>query len=221
MRPGVPYPQTATPLTLLAYCGYVILVWWLFTHRIDRFWIDPSLRLMAGVGGGWTSHRVWRMVLVGWLVAALAVNFLVASSGGPGRSNRYFVSLERLRDDPHRVSYLASLLQHACSRRPGLAGRRREVFDLQMPIFYNTCFDDSLFEQLVRAVRPAIRAGLAAGITHVFVHWGEIARYRNSGYGFTGFVESAVFDRLVEQGILRPLAPIEDHPGRAYEAVRQ
>jgi hypothetical protein len=212
-------------LTLLAYCGYVILVWWLFTHRIDRFWIPilPLAALMAGVGAGWTSHRVWRMVLVGWLVAALAVNFLVASSGGPGRSNRYFVSLERLRDDPHRVSAWHRYFNtHARGGRVLLVGDA-EVFDLQMPIFYNTCFDDSLFEQLVKGQSPAaIRAGLAArGITHVFVHWGEIARYRNSGYGFTGFVEPAVFDRLVEQGILWPLAPIEDHPGRAYEAVRE
>lgn len=212
-------------LALLAYSAYVIVVWWLFTHRIDRFWIPilPLVALMAGVGAGWTTHRAWRITLVSWLVVALAVNFLMAGSGGPGRSNRYFVSLDRLRDDPLRVdAWHRHFNTYALDGRLLLVGDA-EVFDLKMPVLYSTCFDDSLFEQLVKGQTPeAIQAGLTSrGITHLFVNWGEIARYRNSGYGFTEFVQPAIFDRLVEQGILRSLPAIDGHSGRAYEVTQR
>ena len=88
-----------------------------------------------------------------------------------------------------------------------------------MPVLYNTCFDDCIFEQLVSGRTAAeVRAELAARqITYVYVNWGEIARYRSPGnYGFTDFVQPEVFDRLVAQGVLEPLPPIEGHPGRGY-----
>jgi hypothetical protein len=93
------------------------------------------------------------------------------------------------------------------------------VFDLEVPIVYSTCFDDSKFERWVKGrTADEIRATFAReGITHVYVHWGEIARYRSPGnYGFTNFVQPAVFDRLVGQGVLEPLPPIGEHPGRGY-----
>jgi len=52
------------------------------------------------------------------------------------------------------------------------------------------------------------------------VHWGEIHRYRTSGYGFTDFVQPEVLDELVDQGIFEPLPAIPGHPGRAYRARR-
>ena len=75
------------------------------------------------------------------------------------------------------------------------------VFDLKPPVLYNTCFDDCVFEQLVKGkTAEEIRAELASRhIAYVFVNWGEIARYRSPGnYGFTDFVQPEVFDRLVE-----------------------
>ncbi|MEN6497429.1 MAG: glycosyltransferase family 39 protein [Thermoguttaceae bacterium] len=208
---------------LLAYSAYVIAVWWLLTHRIDRFWIPvlPVVALLAGVGACWNTGRAWRIALASWLVLALTVNFLMASSGGPGRINRYFVSLKRLQEDPLRVDAWHRYFNTSARDGRILLVGDAEVFDLKMPILYNTCFDDSLFEQLVGGQTPAaIRAELASrGITHVFVHWGEIARYRNSGYGFPDSVQPPVFDRLVEQGILRPLPAIEGHPGRGYAVV--
>jgi hypothetical protein len=40
---------------LWAYVGYLFLTWWLFTHRIDRFWVPliPVVSLLAGVGAAW------------------------------------------------------------------------------------------------------------------------------------------------------------------------
>ena len=43
------------------------------------------------------------------------------------------------------------------------------------------------------------------GVTHVYVDWSEIDRYRAPGnYGFTPFVVPEVFARLVEAGVLGP-----------------
>jgi len=210
---------------LLGYSAYVLAVWWLFTHRIDRFWIPilPLLAWMGGIGACWSMHRVWRIALIGLLVVALTLNFLMAASGGPGRSNRYFASLNRLREDPLLVDAWHRYFNSSAAEGRLLLVGDAEVFDLKMPIFYSTCFDDSLFEQMVKGQTPeTIRANLLSrGITHLFVHWGEIARYRNSGYGFTEFVHPAIFDQLVEQGLLKPLPIIEGHSGQGYEVLKR
>ena len=202
---------------LLAYVGFVIAVWWLCTHRIDRFWIPvlPVLALLAGVGASWSSQRWWRWLLAGLLVVGSGANFLVASMG-PG--NAWFVSLARLRDDPDRVEPWHRYFNAHLTRGRLLTVGDAAVFDLTVPVLYNTCFDDCRFEQMVKGKTPGeVRAALAAAeVSYVYVHWGEIARYRNTGYGFAEFVQPAVFDRLVAQGVLDPLPPIEGHPGRAY-----
>src|SRR4029077_15363394 len=82
-----------------------------------------------------------------------------------------------------------------------------EMFEARFPVVYNTVFDRSIFEDWF-AERPgeagtgiagaggalrhpaAIRKRLAdEGITHVYVNWLEILRYRAPGsYGYTDFV---------------------------------
>jgi len=210
-------------LVLLAYFGCVVVGWWLLTHRIDRFWIPvlPVVALLAGVGACWSRQTVWRRVLVGLLVFGSISNFLVTTSVAGGY-NRYFVSLRRLRHDPMRVdAWHRYFNTHARDGRVLMVGDA-QVFDLEVPIRYSTCFDDSLFELLAAGHRTEeVRAGLVReGISHVYVHWGEIKRYRTPGnYGFTDFVQPAVFRRLVEQGVLEPLPEIEGHPGRGYRVV--
>jgi 4-amino-4-deoxy-L-arabinose transferase-like glycosyltransferase len=201
---------------LLAYVGFVIAVWWLLTHRIDRFWIPvlPVLALLAGAGGCWIAERWWRRVLVAVLLAAAGANFLVASAG---QGNAWFVSLARLRDQPGWIDPWHEYFNVHLSRGRLLAVGDAAVFDLVPPVLYNTCFDDCIFEQIVRGRTAAeIRAELAARqVAYIYVDWGEIARYRHS-YGFTDFVQPAVFTRLVEEGILEPLPPLEGHAGRGY-----
>ena len=97
------------------------------------------------------------------------------------------------------------------------------VFDLEPPVHYNTCFDDCIFQRLVEGKTPEqVRTELLSRqIAYVYVDWGEIERYRSPGnYGFTDFVQPAVFDRLVAQGVLTPLEPIEGSAGRAYRVRR-
>jgi len=216
------YRRRLVPLAL--YFAFMIAVWWLFTHRIDRFWIPvlPLVAMAAGVGACWNPGRIGRRLLVAWLGAGLVVSFLMAGTTSPGKDARLFVSLSRLRSDPLRVSAWHRYLNlYAGDGRVLLVGDA-EVFDLEMPILYSTCFDDSLFEEIVRGHTAAEirREFQARGITHVFVDWGEIQRYRQSRYGFTDFVQPEVFDDLVKQGILNPLPVIEGSLGRGYEVRR-
>jgi len=153
--------------------------------------------------------------LLGLLVFAALANFLVASSG-PGGYNRYFRSLAGLRVAEERVKASHRYLNRYARDGRVLMVGDAEVVDLEMPVYYSTCFDDCLLEQLVKGHTPdEIRAGLASrGITHVVVDWGEIARYRSPGnYGFTDFVQPAVLEGLVKQGILEPISELGIDPG--------
>ncbi len=135
--------------------------------------------------------------------------------------SRFLVALDELRndvDDPAtghigRVSLVHHYLNQTVP--PGgvaLLVGDAQPFDLEMPTLYNTCFDDVILEPLIQG-RSAVerRAALQElGITHVFVHWGEIARYRSPGnYGYPDFVQPQVFDELVRQNVLRPAWPAE------------
>jgi hypothetical protein len=102
-----------------------------------------------------------------------------------------------------------------------------QVFDADFDYVYNTVFDESLFERWTSAavpgvppaeqpLRPAeeIRATFAEhGITHVFVNWSEILRYRTT-YGYTEFVSPQRFGDLVQAGVLEPV------PLDPYRALR-
>jgi hypothetical protein len=210
-------------LVLFTYVGFVILTWWLFTHRIDRFWIPalPVAALLAGAGACWSGDSAWRRLLVGMLVLGAAANFLMVTSVAGG-DMRYFVRLDRLRHDPVRLDPWHQYFNtHARDGRVLVVGDA-QVFDLEVPILYSTCFDDTRFERWVKGrTADEVRAAFAReGVTHIYVHWGEIARYRSPGnYGFTEFVQPAVFDWLVEQDVLERLPVIEGHPGRGYRVV--
>ena len=83
-----------------------------------------------------------------------------------------------------------------------------EPFDLRVPVLYNTCFDESIFEQLMRDRDAQQRLAVLRKheITHVFVYWRLIDRYRELGnYGFTDYVtRDFVHQELVQTGILHP-----------------
>jgi len=217
---------------LLAYAAFVVAVWWLFTHRIDRFWIPvlPVLALLAGAGACWNIEPWWRRVLKGLLLAGLGANFLV-SSAGPG--NAWFVPLDQLRSDRRWNAPCHWYFNNDADRGAVLAVGDAAVFDLKPPVLYSTCFDDCVFEQLVRdktskeiepekqlRVAKEIRAEFASlRIAYVFVNWSEIDRYRRT-YGFTDFVQPEVFDQLVQEGILE-LVPQNVEPLKKMYRVRR
>jgi len=214
---------------LWAYVGYVLFAWWLLTHRIDRFWIPilPVMALLAGIGTTWSATTWWRRTCWTCLTLGLAANFLMVTSGplsgswGPGGYNRFFARYASLRTSPERVDPWHRWLNgHVAWGHAVLAVGDAEVFDLEMPVVYHTVFDDSILEQALRGRTPTeFHHWLEArNISHLWVRWGEIARYRSPGnYGFTPFVTPSLFQRLVRQGVLAPPLPkIAGHAGQVF-----
>ena len=99
--------------------------------------------------------------------------------------------LAHLRDDPERVAPWHRYFNRLPDVGRLLLVGDAQPFDLTVPVLYNTCFDDSIFEQLVkdRSTERARAALTQRGITHVYVDWSEIDRYRRT-YGFTDFVQA-------------------------------
>ncbi len=211
---------------LWLYFGYVIAVWWLGTHRLDRFWIPalPVLALLAGAGATWTAAALWRRALYVALAVGLTSCFLLIA-GPTGGYTEFFVGYDRLRVDPARVDpWHRYLNEHVPPGHRALLVGDAQVFDLAVPILYNTVFDSSQFEQIAQGRTPAEvhRALAERRISHVYVHWGEIARYRQPGnYGFTDFVQPAVFRTLVAEDVLAPLPPLPDHPGQMFRVLAE
>jgi 4-amino-4-deoxy-L-arabinose transferase-like glycosyltransferase len=212
-------PEKRFRWLLLAYIGFVVSAWWLLTHRIDRFWIPilPLAALLAGMGACWTSERWWRNSLAIILVFGLGVNFLVSSMGA---GNSWFVPLAKLRHDPLWIDPWHDYLNGNAKEGRVLLVGDAGVFNLTPAILYNTCFDDCIFEQMVKGktAKETSEALAAAQITLVYVNWSEIDRYRAT-YGFTDFVQPEVLQRLTAEGVLQELPPIKGHRGRCYRVV--
>jgi hypothetical protein len=219
---------TVAPGIVWALAGYfavVIAAWWVWTHRVDRFWIPalPVAALLAGAGACWSVERWWRWVLCGLLVLGTTYGFLTAGSVLGGYKS-YFVSLDHARTDPYRVGACHRYLNRTVRHGGVLLVGDAQPFDLQMPVLYNTCFDDSIFEQLVKDRSPeeVLAAFAERDITYVLVDWSEVRRYRRT-YGLTRFIKSVVFSDLVHDGVLeldRGLEREAGVPGNIAELYR-
>jgi hypothetical protein len=217
-------------LGLAAYCGFIVAAWWLLALRIDRFLVPalPILALLAGAGATWCRDRVWQYALLGLLVLSLVFNFLMITMP-PCTYTPLFVRYSILRTTPERLNPWHRYLNENVTGTVLMVGEA-QVFDLEVPILYNTWLDDIVFESIVRGpvsgeLRPAgeICAELATqNISHVFVAWGEIERYRATGYGNWDFVQPEVFNQLVADSVLELIVPPEElelSPSRAYRVV--
>lgn len=203
---------------LAIYVAFVFVAWWLFTHRIDRFWLPvlPVAALLAGAGATWSCAPIWRRSMALLLVVGLVANFVVITSGACG-DNSYFAPLAELRAEPHRLPpWIAYLNEHRKSGQGVLSVGDAAVFDLEPRVVYNTAFDDNQFERFVREryeeksdeALSHLHAELSSEFAFVYVNWGEIARYRSPGnYGYSEFVQPEVFQFLVERKILAPPVP--------------
>jgi hypothetical protein len=213
---------------------WTFAVWWLVTHRIDRF-LFPALPFAA-------RWSVYCVLFVGFAYSLLANTSTLVGD------NRWFVSLEQLRRDrpwpqhtPQRVKLSHQWLNENQSSphapREGISRSEMatravllvgdaEPFDLEMPVFYNTCFDDCLLCDWLLNKSAAERHEILAsrGVGWVLVDWPEIARYQSPGnYGFDPRFKAELLDEMVQQGVLEPpiqlgdgynTRPIEIYPVR-------
>lgn len=205
----------------LSLCAcYVIVAWWLFAPRIDRFWmpITSVLALLAGIGACWNRRRWWRITLAGLLVLGVATNFVLVSSD---RANAWFIPIEPLRSNPRWIDpWHLYLNENTTASDAVLVVGTPAVFHLKPRAYYNTCFDDCVCRRLIKNKTPdeARRALAAKGIAYVLVDWDAIDRYRRA-YGFADFVQPAEFDRLVRAGVLAPIPPMEGVGQRVYRVI--
>ena len=201
------------------FVGYLFATWWVMTHRLDRFWIPliPLVSLLAGVGAWWSKHLLWRSVCGGFVALCVLFNlgFITLSNCG---FNGYLMDLKTAAS----VAATTAPTIEALNRMELPAGSKvllvgeAQIFEARFPLAYNTGFDISLFEQWcavpssdkpvaewslrpIREIRDELRA---RGITHVFVNWQEILRYRTSGYGYSDFVTPSRFEALQRGGVL-------------------
>jgi len=206
---------------------------WGLTHRLDRFWVPvlPVLAVLAGAGGAWLWEQLgeWsggRFVRFGvGAMAALITLFNFTFAISPwGGYNGFLESFESA--SQFVAGFTAPELVHLNRQLPAgsrvLAIGDAEMFEARFPVVYNTVFDHSVFEEWVGGEAPQGRDGYpdhdarplksaeeirdllaARGITHLYVNWLEILRYRSPGnYGYTTFVSPARFAQLRDLGVL-------------------
>jgi len=195
---------------LWVFVAYLFFQWWLLTHRLDRFWVPllPIAALLAGAGAVWSSSRLWRSFLAVIVPLVVFYNFSYSSSALCGY-NEYNAPL-RDRTDPQDPA-VNWMNQHLPQSAGVLVVGAADLFHLDRPVVYNTVFDDSIFEKMVRDRSPAdvARTFAGRGITHVYVSWAWVGRYREPGnYGFTDFVVPSEFHKLTDAGVLRQI-PLE------------
>lgn len=218
---------------LWLYAGFLFLSWWVFTHRIDRFWIPliPIVSLLAGMGAVWRANRIWYCIC--GLAFAVAMPFNLAFITTPWVGyNAYLADLDEAREGAESTAAGITFLNEHLPRGSKVLGvGEAQVFDARFPVVYNSVFDHSIFEQWFaeptsdaphgeRPLRDAaeIRQTLAAaGITHIYVNWQEILRYRTT-YGYTDFITPQRFARLQELGILGAALT---HAGASWESVSE
>jgi hypothetical protein len=197
--------------------------WWLLTHRIDRFLLPllPVVCLLVGIGATWSSNRIWRNCVMGFLIWCMVANLLLVTSYEIG-DNRFLVALSELKTVTHRGH--AYLNEHVQAGNVAMLVGDAQVFNVAVPVLYNTCFDDCYFEQMLRDRttddrREELRR---QRISHVLVDWIELRRYRSPGnYGYSDYVTPELLQtEFVATGLLRPV-PTELVPenGQIYEVV--
>lgn len=196
---------------LALYAGFVFVCWWLFTHRIDRFWLPaaPALALLAGWGAANAADRLMQRgvlatLVIGWLWCLLWVASPLAGDC------RYFAPLSQLRESPDRIDPQIVRLNRLGGRVFSIG--EAAVFDFTHPVLYNTTFDPSWLERY-GVNDPRSPESLAAwdkliadhGIEYVYVDWDEIQRYRSPGnYGFDPRMTRDFIAQLIQANRLAP-----------------
>lgn len=204
-------PQFALPAAFALL--WILAVWWLFSHRIDRFLLSawPFIALVTA-SAALLENRWWQWSMRLVLLVGLAYCVLTASSQLLG-DNRWFVALAQLRRDepwpegmPRRIKAGHLFLnKHTLPGQTVLLVGDAQPFDLEMRAYYNTCFDDCLLCEwmLGKSVEVRRQALASRHIAWILVDWQEIDRYHLPGnYGFDPRFKAELLDELVAQGVL-------------------
>ncbi|MBA2116343.1 hypothetical protein HOV93_35320 [Planctomycetes bacterium FF15] len=204
---GLFYPNRKLVIPLVILLAACWIVWWGFSHRLERFLIPaiPLGCLLAGFGAQKiASYVAGRIALRVWLGLGLIVAFMLVNQTQSIKLDpRVFVSLDALAKS-HTSGAVTYLNENVAPGDAVLATGDAALFYLQPPGFYHTCFNDSTMQQMVDMTKEERLAHLAeANIAWIYVHWGEIDRFRSPGnYGFPDDVTRDLFAQMESQGVL-------------------
>jgi hypothetical protein len=226
--------KAAFLLSAAAMIGWLLVVWWGATHRIDRFWIPviPLAAILAGATHELLVHRWQRRIL--WALVGVAMvtcwlqsaTFRVVAANGQGefrmRSHdvRFLVSLEALANDrPPSHQWLEDQWRDLPPKeRPtAILVGDAAVLELTGPVLYNTCLDADWLATLVanRSPEEAHQALKERNVRWVVVDWSELARYRSPGnYGYSQFPTEDDLKQLVTDGVLGEPQVLSGEPPR-------
>jgi len=206
-------------LTLLAVMiAFNVVAWWCLTHRVDRFLVPilPLAALLCGAGATWSDEVVWHRCSRVLILVVTAINLVFVISPLCSQDIRFLVSYREIRNDiPHNPAFDINWV-HPAHRylnetvrppyRAMLVGEA-QVFDMEVPILYNTCFDDCVFEKAMKGLskEQRIAAFRDQHVSHVFIFWQELDRYRRS-YDYSDYVTPELIQReFIATGILKEI----------------
>jgi hypothetical protein len=218
---------------MAALLAFFLAAWWLFTHRIDRFLVPaiPLAAVLAGAAVEYALSRPLKWAVGGLLLAGLLYNLayvcwpMPLAQAALAGDNRWLLPLAALRSDaPRREGDLSRvnadirwLNANVPLNRGLVCIGEAAVFDLEMPVYYHTCFDDCLLVEWMAGKSAAERKRILRekNVAAVYVDWAEIERYRGSGnYGFDPRFSRDLVQELVAQQVLagpQPNAPPETY----------
>lgn len=196
---------------------WIFGLWWVVTHRIDRFWLPavPMMAILASTGAMWTARVSSSSMAIFAMLLWTCVGGLAVLAGIGPTDCRIFVPLaqlerETLEETPDgAVNPTMAWINRSLSAEDKLLSIGEvKAFLYRVPIIYGTCFNDApgeswLRDQSSEKQRENLRA---YGVTHVMVDWYEIERYRGPGnYGFSAWPVQSDFEAMVDAGVLRPM----------------
>ncbi|QDU78697.1 hypothetical protein Pla110_04010 [Polystyrenella longa] len=200
---------------LLGGIIYLTLMWWFFTHRIDRFWLPALLPFTVLAGGGftWSDTPAWFRYsrVVGFLMMGVNFVLMISSLGTHLPVGSDMATTRQIAEQGAYLTYVLNQKLPAESRV--LLIGEAQVFDARFVPIYNTVFNRSEYLSLVEQpdanpdtseLKPTaeIKSRFAeANLDYVAVNWEEILRYRQT-YGFDEKVTPAHLQQLVEREIL-------------------
>ncbi len=213
-----PYQRVGWCFSWIGLAIWILAVWWLATHRIDRFWLPvvPIYAGLAALGVAWIARWLSKSLATIFVLVSVAYGGFTTLSGALG-DNRFFVSLDALRYDAGdeelagRISPSVLWVNenlNSPTDKVLLIGEAR-VFDFVPPIEYATCFNENPAEPRLRGkTKEEQLANLrAAQISHLLINWSELARYRSPGnYGFGSWPQRSDIDQLIADGVVERVA---------------
>jgi hypothetical protein len=228
-------PLRRVTFILTIYAAYLFLTWWGLTHRIDRFWLPmlPIVCALAGIGGAQIMQRLERLLESGQRAVALSSTLLLAcliilataynltlTTSPMSAFNGYLLDeTVARRIAMHQTPSIWLLTERLPPGARVLSVGEAAVFDAQFELRYNTVFDFELLQDwttddplslhkpdIPLKSRDEILARFRAeGITHVFVNWLEILRYREpASYTYTDFIWEAYRLAVLAVSMLDP-----------------